>query len=167
MPELAYRFRQACPESKSDTKLLLLVSAVILGLILNALQAVPFRFLEGYALWPGRAYDRGCDIQRTRNQRIATPEPRLPDIQLGVLQEQLSRCPDNETQIGPARLGNALPPTNGQPPYGRWSTWAVSRSPWPDPSGKPGRRAAMRQMVTPTARAWERLHPRLTSRAPG
>ncbi|MFC7307280.1 hypothetical protein ACFQVC_24030 [Streptomyces monticola] len=103
---------QAWPASKGDTGLLLLIGAVLLGLVLNALQTLLYRFLEGYVLWPARAYERGCRVQRARRQRIADrlahPGPRLSPIQLGVLQERLDRYPHSPDQIGPTRLANAI-----------------------------------------------------------
>ncbi|MDG4865773.1 hypothetical protein P8605_47250 [Streptomyces sp. T-3] len=103
---------RAWPASKSDTTLLLLVGAVLVGLVLNALQQPLYRFLEGYVLWPPRAYERGCRIQRKRKQRIAervgSPPATLSPIQLGVLHERLSRYPHSDDQVGPTRLANAI-----------------------------------------------------------
>ncbi|WP_187370063.1 hypothetical protein [Streptomyces boluensis] len=100
------------PSTPSDTALLLLVGAVLAGLVLNALQTLLYRFLEGYVLWPARAYAYGCRVQRARRQRIRErldrPDPRLSPIQLGVLHERLERYPHRDDQIGPTRLANAI-----------------------------------------------------------
>ncbi|WP_369253850.1 hypothetical protein [Streptomyces sp. R35] len=90
---------------------MLLVAAVLLGLVLNALQTPLYRLLEGYALWPASAYERGCRVQRSRRQRTAD---RLADpaftssIRRALLREKLSRYPVSDKQITPTRLGNAI-----------------------------------------------------------
>ncbi|SFF04178.1 hypothetical protein SAMN05216251_107334 [Actinacidiphila alni] len=48
------------PGTRTDAALLLLASSVLLGLVLSALQNPLFRILEGYLLWPERAYRAGC-----------------------------------------------------------------------------------------------------------
>jgi hypothetical protein len=99
------------PTSKGPTALVLLVAAVLLGLVLNALQTPLYRLLEGYALWPAAAYERGCRVQRSRRQRTAD---RLADpaftssIRRALLREKLSRYPVSDKQITPTRLGNAI-----------------------------------------------------------
>ncbi|MFM9372158.1 hypothetical protein [Streptomyces sp. Da 82-17] len=100
------------PASGADTALLLLVGAALLGLVLNALQTLLYRFLEGYVLWPAWAYDHGCRVQRARRQRIrerlAQPDPRLSPIRVGVLHERAERYPHRDEQVGPTRLANAI-----------------------------------------------------------
>ncbi|MEU9481133.1 hypothetical protein [Streptomyces sp. NPDC048191] len=99
------------PTSHGPTPLLLLVAAVLLGLVLNAVQTPLYRLLEGYALWPTAAYERGCRVQRRRRRRTAD---RLADptstssIRRALLQEKLSRYPVSDEQIAPTRLGNAI-----------------------------------------------------------
>lgn len=99
------------PASSAHMMLLLLVASVLLGLVLNALQAPLYRLLEGYLLWPRRAYDRGCRIQRARKEaitaRIERTGTRAP-IQAALLQERLARYPAADEQIAPTRLGNAI-----------------------------------------------------------
>ncbi|AXK34741.1 hypothetical protein DVA86_20890 [Streptomyces armeniacus] len=58
------------PGSDVDTALLLLVSAVLLGLVLNALQVPLYRVLEGYVLWPAPVYARGCARHRAAKQAL-------------------------------------------------------------------------------------------------
>ncbi|WP_225848691.1 hypothetical protein [Streptomyces sp. HPF1205] len=48
------------PGTRGDTALLLLAGSVLLGLVLSALQNPLYRVLEGYLLWPERAYVAGC-----------------------------------------------------------------------------------------------------------
>ncbi len=102
--------RRVWPSSQSSTMTLLLICAVLLGLVLSALQQPLFRILEGYTLWPQRAYDRGLRTQRARRQRLTerVAEPGQPALRLAVLQEKLSRYPVSDEQITPTRLGNAI-----------------------------------------------------------
>lgn len=82
-----------------------------LGFVLNALQTPLYRILEGYLLWPHKAFDRGCQRQRTRKERITTliagPNDRTP-VQRALLNEQLARYPTQDDQLAPTRLGNAI-----------------------------------------------------------
>ncbi|MDI3409065.1 hypothetical protein [Streptomyces cavernicola] len=100
------------PGTAGDAALLLLFGSILLGLVLNALQTLLYRFLEGYVLWPAWAYDHGCRVQRARRQRIKdrleTPDARLSPIRLGVLHERAERYPHRDEQVGPTSLANAI-----------------------------------------------------------
>ncbi|MGW2489579.1 hypothetical protein ACWCV9_20520 [Streptomyces sp. NPDC001606] len=99
------------PATGGRTALLLLVAAVLLGLVLNALQTPLYRLLEGYALWPPAAYERGCRTQLARRRRTAERLAGIPagsTIRRGLLAEKLSRYPVSDEQIAPTRLGNAI-----------------------------------------------------------
>ncbi|WP_128380804.1 hypothetical protein [Streptomyces cavernae] len=105
-PGLADALRRA---SNGDKTLLFLVAAVLLGLVLNALQTPLYRFLEGYALWPAAAYERGCRVQRARRQRTADRlAATTVTLRRALLSEKLSRYPVDDEQIAPTRLGNAI-----------------------------------------------------------
>lgn len=52
------------PTTRTGASLLLLATAVLLGLVLSALQNQLYRILEGYLLWPGAAYEHGCARRR-------------------------------------------------------------------------------------------------------
>ncbi|WP_405639583.1 hypothetical protein [Streptomyces sp. NBC_00019] len=99
------------PDTASQTALLLLCAAVLLGFVLNALQTPLYRILEGYLLWPRRAFERGCGRQRARKEGIAAliahPDGRTP-VQRALLNEQLARYPADHDQLAPTRLGNAI-----------------------------------------------------------
>ncbi|MFG3064840.1 hypothetical protein ACGFYM_40830 [Streptomyces sp. NPDC048231] len=99
------------PDSASQTALLLLCAAVLFGIVLSALQTPLYRILEGYLLWPRRAYERGCRRQRARKEKIAhliaQPQGRTP-VQRALLNEQLARYPVDDEQLAPTRLGNAI-----------------------------------------------------------
>ncbi|MCQ9132251.1 MULTISPECIES: hypothetical protein [Streptomyces] len=102
---------RAWPSSGGHTAVGLLVTAVLLGLVLNALQTPLYRFLEGYALWPAPAYERGCRRQRARRRkaadRLADPSFASP-IRRALHRERLDRYPVSDGQIAPTRLGNAI-----------------------------------------------------------
>jgi hypothetical protein len=49
------------------TGLTLLTGALLLGLVANACQNALYRLLEGYLLWPARAFEAGC--RRSRRNR--------------------------------------------------------------------------------------------------
>ncbi|WP_405540301.1 hypothetical protein OG787_50910 [Streptomyces sp. NBC_00075] len=63
------------PTTRTGTALLLLTGAVLIGIVLSALQNPLYRILEGYLLWPNRAYRRACghqaDIKWHLSDRIA------------------------------------------------------------------------------------------------
>jgi hypothetical protein len=63
------------PGTRTDAALLLLASSVLLGLVLSALQNPLYRILEGYLLWPERAYRAGCErhgrIRKLMTDRLA------------------------------------------------------------------------------------------------
>ncbi|MFE7070459.1 hypothetical protein ACFU96_10270 [Streptomyces sp. NPDC057620] len=58
------------PMTRSGTALLLLTASIVLGLVLSALQSSLYRVLEGYLLWPTRAYERGCARHRQARQDL-------------------------------------------------------------------------------------------------
>jgi hypothetical protein len=49
--------------TRTSTSMMLLVGAVLIGLVLHALQNPLYRALEGYILWPKRLYRHGCERQ--------------------------------------------------------------------------------------------------------
>ncbi|MFE4023079.1 hypothetical protein ACFXPZ_37755 [Streptomyces sp. NPDC059101] len=59
------------PTTGAGTTLLLLCASLFLGLVLNALQTPLYRILEGYSLWPSRAYAWGCRRQRATKRLLA------------------------------------------------------------------------------------------------
>jgi hypothetical protein len=101
--------------SSSSRALVLLVASVVLGLILSAAQTPLYRVLEGYLAWPGRLRDRAIEKHRQRRAKLhdevtnrseqAGAEPGVVD---GLLLEKYFRYPDDERQIAPTMLGNAI-----------------------------------------------------------
>lgn len=53
------------------TGILLLTGSLLIGLAANACQNALYRLLEGYLLWPARAYDAGCRRSRRTKERLA------------------------------------------------------------------------------------------------
>ncbi|MDI1456473.1 hypothetical protein ACWDU8_05750 [Streptomyces sp. NPDC003388] len=49
----------------------LLTAALLLGLVANACQNALYRLLEGYLLWPARAFEAGCRRSRRRKAFLA------------------------------------------------------------------------------------------------
>lgn len=98
-------------ETAGQKALLLLCAAVLFGIVLNALQTPLYRILEGYLLWPRKAYHRGCQRQQARKARIAaliTSPGGRTSVQRALLNEQLARYPADDDQLAPTRLGNAV-----------------------------------------------------------
>ncbi|MFG2651261.1 hypothetical protein [Streptomyces sp. NPDC048436] len=54
-----------------STGLAMLTGALLLGLVANACQNSLYRLLEGYLLWPARAYDAGCRRSRRVKDYLA------------------------------------------------------------------------------------------------
>jgi hypothetical protein len=55
---------------RSNTGLILLAASVLLGLALNAVQNPLYRVLEGYLLWPAKAYESGCTRHLQKHQDL-------------------------------------------------------------------------------------------------
>ncbi|MFE5819932.1 hypothetical protein ACFQ6S_41825 [Streptomyces sp. NPDC056479] len=51
--------------------LVLVTAALLLGLVANACQNALYRLLEGYLLWPARAFEAGCRRSQRRKDFIA------------------------------------------------------------------------------------------------
>lgn len=82
------------PTTGSNGALLLLAMSILLGLVLAALQNPLYRVLEGYLLWPGRSYDRGC-ARHLRSKHDL--RDRLALLRLERREgEQADRLPSNE-----------------------------------------------------------------------
>ncbi|WP_331736577.1 hypothetical protein OG426_54835 (plasmid) [Streptomyces canus] len=57
-------FSRLWPTTGVNVTLLLLTGAVVVGLVLNALQIPLYRILEGYLLWPAHVYTIACARRR-------------------------------------------------------------------------------------------------------
>lgn len=63
--------RRLWPDAAPGPMLVLLTASLLCGLVLNALQNLLYRLLEGYVLWPARAYEAGCRRARTARSALA------------------------------------------------------------------------------------------------
>jgi hypothetical protein len=107
-------FEEISKAGASDKGLILLTASVVLGLILASMATPLYRVLEGYLLWPRALQAKG--IKRHRKKRnearanisaSATPGQAL-DVQTALAVEKFHRYPDDDAQVAPTRLGNAI-----------------------------------------------------------
>jgi len=138
--------------SAANQSLLLAFSAILLGLLLSALQTPLYRILEGYYL-PERLRDRWIDTQRQRKQIIqenlkarrkaraalqgaggAPPGARTDDsrrppkeVNTDLLFERLLRYPVDDRQIAPIRFANGI---RAFETYGYDRFWLDSQALW-------------------------------------
>ncbi|MFF4146550.1 hypothetical protein ACFY0A_35585 [Streptomyces sp. NPDC001698] len=73
------------PSTGGSGALQLVAVAILLGLVLAALQSPLYRVLEGYLLWPSRLYDHGC-ARHLRSKRDL--QDRLALLRLERRQEE-------------------------------------------------------------------------------
>jgi hypothetical protein len=100
--------------SPGTQALVLLTASVILGLTLASLATPLYRVLEGYLFWPSSWATKrttrhvaarrqaGADVTRARGD-----QGRL-DLRGSLALERFKRYPDDEDQVAPTRLGNAI-----------------------------------------------------------
>jgi hypothetical protein len=107
--------RDVASASASSKALVLLVSSIVLGLVLSALQTPLYRILEGYLAWPEGFRDRAIRKHRQRRAKLhdeITKSSEQASAGVGVadalLVEKYLRYPDNESQVAPTMLGNAI-----------------------------------------------------------
>lgn len=125
----------------AQTAILVLV-AIVIGFVLDALETPLYALLEGY-LWPRPLRKRGIAHQRKKRDRFlaAHGAPAEPaDLDTGLLLEQSGRWPVLDEQIAPTRLGNRL---RAFEVYGWVRFWGVraSLSPFRRSSGRSHRSA--------------------------
>ncbi len=101
--------------SSASRALILLVSSVLVGWVLAAIQNLLYRMLEGYVLWPNRFREkRICYHQKRRadlEKKASTkPDDRqgTPGLSQALLLERFFRYPDSKQQVAPTMLGNAI-----------------------------------------------------------
>jgi hypothetical protein len=101
--------------SGSSKALVLLVASVVLGLVLSAVQTPLYRILEGYLAWPARLQNHRICKHRKRRTDLYEKVTKSADQtggELGVvdalLLEKYLRYPDDERQVAPTMLGNAI-----------------------------------------------------------
>jgi hypothetical protein len=93
----------------SQQALILLISAVLLGLVLATFETPLYRVLEGYALWPGSWKERGKKRHKCRRDALrAKIRPEDQSINGAFLVEKFLRYPPSDDQLAPTALGNAI-----------------------------------------------------------
>jgi hypothetical protein len=84
---------------------------LLMAMILSSLaNPVLYRVLEGYQLWPQRAWDRGVRKQRERRNKVRADLAALAaseTLKRGLLGERLVRYPTSDANLAPTRLGCA------------------------------------------------------------
>ncbi|MFD8383185.1 hypothetical protein ACFV2X_32545 [Streptomyces sp. NPDC059679] len=80
------------PSSKVNTTLLLLTVSLLLGLVVSAVQALLYRLLEGYVLWPATAYDARCRHHRQTKRDLGD---RLALLRLEDLERAGGQLPED------------------------------------------------------------------------
>jgi hypothetical protein len=100
--------------STSNQAIVLLTASLILGLTLASLATPLYRVLEGYLLWPSSWASRrtATHIERRRQAADEVTKARGDggrlDLRGALALERFRRYPDDEGQIAPTRLGNAI-----------------------------------------------------------
>jgi hypothetical protein len=93
-------------------QLALLASAVVIGLVLAAVQAPLYRFLEGYILWPPIIADYRTRKHRDRRRKLVEAQTSAAKsnrgVYSGILYERAARYPVQDRQFAPTALGNAI-----------------------------------------------------------
>jgi hypothetical protein len=105
-PEITPPFERFDKLSAAGKSLIFLAVSIALGLTLNALSTVLYRFLEGY-LWPGqRIRSVGIWWQTRKRDRLQRIQGKGDFISKGKKAEELWRIPNDH--LLPTTLGNAL-----------------------------------------------------------
>lgn len=100
--------------SASTQAFILLTASVILGLTIASLATPLYRVLEGYLLWPSSwAAKRTAEHVSARGRAAAEvttaqDEQGRLDLRGSLALERFRRYPDDERQVAPTRLGNAI-----------------------------------------------------------
>jgi hypothetical protein len=89
--------------------IVLLASSVLVGFILSCLQTPLYRVLEGYLGWPSAL--RATRIRRHKARRKLLQEELAEQgasLSQAKVLEAFLRYPDDDSQVAPTRLGNAI-----------------------------------------------------------
>lgn len=100
--------------SPANQALVLLTASVILGLTLASVATPLYRMLEGYLLWPSSWATRRTSKHLAARQQAADDVAKAQgshgrlDLRGSLALERFRRYPDDEGQVAPTRLGNAI-----------------------------------------------------------
>jgi hypothetical protein len=99
-------------ESGSVRQLAILAIAAVAGLVLAAAQALLYRVLEGYTLWPTKLAAYRINRHRARRVRLVAKQQKAGltswGVQSGLLYQRAARYPASDRQVAPTMLGNAI-----------------------------------------------------------
>jgi hypothetical protein len=84
-----------------------LFAAVTLGVLLQALSTPMYRVLEGYLWWPSKCREYGISKQRKIKQALIEGLDGK-GWKRGLQDERIARFPNDDEEIAPTRLGNAI-----------------------------------------------------------
>lgn len=100
--------------SPANQALILLTASVILGLTLASMATPLYRILEGYLLWPSSWAAKRTTTHLAARQQAADDVTNAQghrgrlDLRGSLALERFRRYPDDERQVAPTRLGNAI-----------------------------------------------------------
>jgi hypothetical protein len=106
-------FEKVSAASAGDQALILLATAVLLGITLSSLSTPLYRVLEGYSLWPASLQMKGIQRHRSRRaeaRRSVRTSSDTADLAVtdALALEAFHRYPDADDQVAPTLFGNAI-----------------------------------------------------------
>jgi hypothetical protein len=94
--------------SPATRSLLVLAVAVTLGVLLSAIQTPLYRILEGYLMWPNWLGSVRTRRHIARRREIVEAAKQRNGYFAALAEERRRRYPDEEQDIVPTELGNAI-----------------------------------------------------------
>lgn len=107
-------FAALAAASAAEKGIILLVASITIGLALSTMSTPLYRILEGYALWPAAWQDKRIKRHRSRRKNLhgaVTKDKNNPGssaVMNALALEKFNRYPDNDDQVAPTMLGNAI-----------------------------------------------------------
>ena len=107
-------FAALASASAAQKGVVLLVASITVGLALSTISTPLYRILEGYTLWPAVWQEKGIKYHRSRRQSlreavtIGQNDPEGSAVVNALALEKFNRYPDNDDQVAPTMLGNAI-----------------------------------------------------------
>jgi hypothetical protein len=100
--------------SATEKGVVLLVVSVVTGLTLATLSTPLYRILEGYTCWPKGWQEKRIAYHREQRDKLHAQVPKGSNESNGLAVidalalEKFGRYPDNDNQVAPTMLGNAI-----------------------------------------------------------
>jgi len=107
-------FMTLASASAAEKGVVLLVASVVIGLTLSTMSTPLYRILEGYTLWPRKRQDARIEYHRSHRQELRTAVTKgqngtgCSSVVNALLLEKFNRYPDDDRQVAPTMLGNAI-----------------------------------------------------------